>query len=1834
MKKLNANDIAVVGLGSVLPGNVSTSQFFEHICAGNTMIRDLASLNQLKMRPNYRFTSDPARTDPDAASTTLGADIDRETIWSLASQLGFDTANYTSLEVMLIQAINEALSPIKNWVDPKKTEAILGLFAATSDDLPVTFDKILDDIQNSPEWRSSSPALPAIKEALVSIIEKEVRRFEPRKSAARLRHPSYIGSRIQEYFGLNQTPIGVDSACASALAAISMAQRRLRQNRCLFAIAGGVDQSLGSIQMPVYFSRLGVLSSRGAHPMDASADGFVQGEGCVMFVLTLLKTAKKLALPVLAVLDEMGIASDGKFGGLTEPTVNGQILAYERAYKKFPDKAVSYVETHGTGTRLGDRTEIESLSRFFKGRTLPIGSVKSNCGHMMATAGAIGLFKAIEVIRNHKIPPSPYFKKFQEGIKTNLYLNRTLEQTPGKKSSPVSVGVSSFGFGGCNFHVAVHEASYPESNESTPHPAENRVLLCGKVSASLSEVDSLLAASRYKVPPKSRVHTNDVQLLGVVLTEKLFRSYAIDPEQLDRENCHVISGNPPQRTRDFSLRMRFTLRYLYRQLESLRPELAAEAQTAISKVIDAIPYGEDQSVLGIINNFVSARISKAFDLKGVNFNVMHDHASGLWALETARNILVEESGVAIVVETKIEFDDDTGLSKDLEMTAYLLMTEDQAKKHEIGGRYELLRLTHDQGQKNFPESIRVKTILGEKLIMELSPWRGIDFSKKCFLFPGQGIAVPGMGMELYRSEEIFRRRFDVADRIALSMKLPQISTFVTQSEPIAAEHFRFIRSLALLTFEVALFELYAHHNERPSLIMGHSFGEYACFVVSGVLSFEEVFRIVLQRDRICPEPHELGSLIAIQAPTQIIEDVLKGLEFYISNINSPKQTTVAVPAKGRELLIKALKKNSLEHKFLENVPQPYHCLLLDRQREALCEYLKQEKFRFYPPKIAFLSSVSRQLLTDQTPPEEYIRILSQQLTTQVNFIEQVRFSAEIGICNFIEVGTYEVMSPWVRTILAGQNFKTKLPDFNPRMPQDRSSQGKNKISYDSGLVGLLNKAIASVTGYSTKDITLNSNFQEDLGIDSIKKTAIILKFLSEKGELGGGALTDTLHLNRIRTVEDVLGVYIRNTTAEVPDDSLDRVFIPYIYRWEKVGNDSFEKASVSTGPVAPVYLRAAGISSDTLSTALKTLSDSPRLRHFLVIDFSYEGIDQEFRPLETVKSFRECYELLKSLGESLTLVLRLSGVPHESSGLEGFFRSLAQECNFNYRQIEGSVNESQLETELGYFHEPIVKFMDGQRFVRIISELRPPDNHPNPVNPFKGKRIVSLGGSRGLLLSLFESLGSDTEFTLYILGRSKPDEIQEAIQSLSTRRIQFQYIQCDGRESGELQAALQDISRSGQVDFVFHGAGVEFSKLLKDKPNEEILKEYETKVATFRNLLKAAENIEIRSIVVFSSIAAECGNIGQTVYALANSSLSALAEKFNQNPSNKTHIHVIAWPAWKELGMTAQEQISNHLKTTGQLLLELQAGVELLKEAVSSNIPSRVVCMPRRDINYYFGPMISKKLARLIFGDEIIFRSPLPLTRWVSSALPGLRDHQLWNKTIAPANMSLITFWLLGLALKGRYPVIRNFDAIRIIPIQEEGSSGYFLRYFSNPEGLTAEICSDTVHARSSLSFGPFVPTPNPALDKAFVADLRFRIEPREFFYGPAYTLEITGLALDKAKKVCAGKLKLDPERNKQTYDHELSNLLACMVEALLQTFGSISEVLFGSHSIPLSIETLYLCPEVKTESEYKIEIEICSIDPKQGYFNARVTSSSGQIAVSMIGAKVKLLDLSTKPGS
>ncbi|KFA53738.1 hypothetical protein S40293_01625 [Stachybotrys chartarum IBT 40293] len=275
-----------------------------------------------------------------------------------------------------------------------------------------------------------------------------------------------LGNRISHVFNLQGPSLVLDTACSSSLYCLHMACAALDNFECDAAIVAGANL-IQSAEQHIATMKAGVLSATSqCHTFDTSADGYGRGEGIGALYVKRLSDAIRDGDPIRSVIRGSAVNANGKTTGISLPSSDGQEAVIRKAMARggVEPSDITYVECHGTGTKVGDAIEVDALARVFHrefDRPLMLGAVKTNIGHSEAASGIAGVIKSTLTLEKGMIPPTVGLKNINPKLKVderNFHIPTELTAWPEDSPEIRRIGINSFGYGGANSHVVLEEA--------------------------------------------------------------------------------------------------------------------------------------------------------------------------------------------------------------------------------------------------------------------------------------------------------------------------------------------------------------------------------------------------------------------------------------------------------------------------------------------------------------------------------------------------------------------------------------------------------------------------------------------------------------------------------------------------------------------------------------------------------------------------------------------------------------------------------------------------------------------------------------------------------------------------------------------------------------------------------------------------------------------------------------------------------------------------------------------------------------------------------------------------------------------------------------------------------------------------------------------------------------------------------------------------------------------------------------------------------------------------------------------------------------------------------
>ncbi len=493
---LKNTPIAVVGLSAIFADAANVDTFWNNIILGKDSIKDVPD-SRWSIEDYY----DPDMMAPDKTYCKRGGFLPEIDFNPLEFGLPPNILEVTDASQLLgLVAARDALADAGYGKDSEKftaelkakTGCLLGVGGGQKLITP-----LIARLQY-PIWEKALRSSGIAEADIPPIVEKMKKAYIGWNENS---FPGLLGNvisgRITNRFDLGGINSVVDAACAASLSAIKMSLSELVEGRCDMMLTGGVDTD-NSPFMYMSFSKTPAFSKSGnISPFSDAADGMLIGEGVGMMVLKRLADAERDGDHIYSVITGVGTSSDGRFKSVYAPRSSGQALAMNRAYEDagYAPATVGLLEAHGTGTGAGDPTEFASMQMVFgadnpKKQHIALGSVKSQIGHTKAAAGAAGMIKAILALHHKILPPTINVEKPNAKFdieKSAIYINT--ETRPWiKNGHPRRAGVSAFGFGGINVHIAMEEYQKVQSPVYRIHQPYRTVVLNAPTPAALIEL--------------------------------------------------------------------------------------------------------------------------------------------------------------------------------------------------------------------------------------------------------------------------------------------------------------------------------------------------------------------------------------------------------------------------------------------------------------------------------------------------------------------------------------------------------------------------------------------------------------------------------------------------------------------------------------------------------------------------------------------------------------------------------------------------------------------------------------------------------------------------------------------------------------------------------------------------------------------------------------------------------------------------------------------------------------------------------------------------------------------------------------------------------------------------------------------------------------------------------------------------------------------------------------------------------------------------------------------------------------------------------------------------
>ncbi|WDP92222.1 MAG: acyltransferase domain-containing protein [Desulfobacter sp.] len=696
------DEIAVVGVGCTLPHADTPDQLWQNILDKRYSI---APMPESRMdRELYYDTNRKAedKTYTDLAGHVDHFEFDRERFGyaegkdkklSRSQKMVLSTA-YKAVESAGLLDENDRMI----CEDPKRTAVIIAtcLSNELGNDLQLKYwyPEILSMMEKLPAFeRLSDDEKEKAKQALFEGMEGENKGYDPVHGILL----NIEASRIARHLGVRGTNYIVDAACASSVTAIDEACNELLSGEHDTVVVGGVNTHLAPESF-IGFAKMGTLSDKGSFPFDGRADGFILGEGSVVYVLKRMKDALRDGNKIFGIINAIGSSSDGKGKAIAAPNPKGQVMSLERCFGSIrPDikpEDIGFIEAHGTSTTVGDQVELGTLDAVYNKSGAGISSIKSQIGHLLGCAGAAGMLKALLAVNKGMLPPNGGFETLSDKhdlSKSSLFIVKDAQDWTPEGGTSRKAGISSYGFGGINYHAVVEEmtdAYVPLQRDIFPDTAydfnDDRIVVAGlgvflpgaknteefwdKLSSGEKQLGRIPADRfdngsytdqgkdsfyylprvkagmvtdfkfnnlKYRMPPKMVESVERGQIFGLEAASEALENCGLLNVDGAAARTGVILGTIAGERQSKNV-IRVRKNYLRRVIENcggLEEDTAKTlASDLVNKIRETIPENNEDTTPGLLSNIISGRIANFFGLNGANYVIDASCASATIAL--------------------------------------------------------------------------------------------------------------------------------------------------------------------------------------------------------------------------------------------------------------------------------------------------------------------------------------------------------------------------------------------------------------------------------------------------------------------------------------------------------------------------------------------------------------------------------------------------------------------------------------------------------------------------------------------------------------------------------------------------------------------------------------------------------------------------------------------------------------------------------------------------------------------------------------------------------------------------------------------------------------------------------------------------------------------------------------------------------------------------------------------------------------------------------------------------------------------------------------------------
>ena len=1405
-----------------------------------------------------------------------------------------------------------------------------------------------------------------------------------------------VAGRIANRFDLGGMNCVVDAACASSLAAMQLAIDQLWTGAADMVITGGVD-AINDILMYMCFSKTQALSLTGdCRPFSDNADGTMLGEGIGMFALRRLEDAESGGDHIYAVLRGLGSSSDGRAKSIYAPRSEGQAKALRRAYEAagYGPDTVELIEAHGTGTVAGDAAEVSALKDVFRvarssgSAWCALGSIKSQIGHTKAAAGAASIFKAVMSLHHKVLPATLKIRQPNPALALDdspFYLNT--ETRPWIRSSdhPRRASVSSFGFGGTNFHLTLEE--YQGASPKPPRiRAVETELFLFSAENSAEMLSAALALRRSAASP------------GAFAAAAYASQHSFNARAANRLAIVASDGT---------------------DLESKIEQAASDIRK--NDVSFAVPTGI------FYGNGAPVAEKSAFLFPGQGSQYLGMTGALALTFENARQRWEAAPDVAAAVFPRPVFKPEARI----EQAARLTDTRMAQLAIGVASRIYLDILTsagvtpalcagHSFGEVS---ALHCAGVLSWSDFMRVARERGRLMAEAAATLPGAMAAVvcsrqkmePVMrelGSDLVIANVNSPRQVVIAgpeDQIHIAVarlaargttaKLLQVSTAFhspvvdTAAAPLTA----FLQEIDFRAPQVPVYSnttarAYPVHAAEARALLGaqlakpvHFADEVCALYSAGARVFIEVGPGSALTDLIgtCLDgkPHVAISMDAKGKNTVTAlwlafgKLAAAGVVFNTQFAWNDYSVTAEPAAKNSAATVQVSGTN-----FGKKYPAEISGFTIPSQSSPGQEQLvpgyadngRHFAIQLIQEKMAEAHAAAQRAMSESHMA--YLRASELALGAVLNGQAAASLPPMPPVAPMHETIVSRAGAP-IPSTMQVREFAPVAVEKEPAISPAHAAEGQ--------LDKLVLAVIAEQTGYPIDILTPDMDLEADLGIDSIKRVQILAAVSEKRPDLPQVDANTMVGIRTIGAIIDHLNGSSRTAAPTISVQPLNRLGLKGVAAPAPGGGALFSKGEVwaIVGCNDGIGTTLAGLLEEQ---GVKTLvsQDVPADAHGTVfLDCKEDPGDDIATHAQRVFGVAKTFALSRGAHGGALIMVQARGSAWRS-GIGALARTVALEnpdCKVRTIEIEGSDKSPSemariIASEISASRSVDTVLMDAAGDCRVFHDVERPIADSNDPALLAGRPvIVASGGARGITAACLIATAEKAPVRVALLGRTlpaaEPSEFSEIAdsaglkatllaaarnrgESLSPRQLESEvrsilhsreihatleafrrlgseavYIPLDVTDEEATEEAVAEVrKRWGAIDMLVHGAGVLRDKRITDKTPEQFMQVFSTKVLGLKSLLNATRNDNLRFICSFSSVAGRYGNAGQADYAMANAALNQVAREEALRRGPNCVVRSLNWGPWAG-GMVTPE-MRDHFASRGIATIGIQDGAQ------------------------------------------------------------------------------------------------------------------------------------------------------------------------------------------------------------------------------------------------------------------------------------------------------------------